>query len=144
MVLWFRFFDLVVLLKRGALLHKFTFKGTFLKSVLVFWRIFSCSPRVIFTCQFAFCRAISAKLMQQVGSKPPTSHTLHSRPNAPVSLDFLPDLQPLCDCKIAGAFLTLPPILLTPTPLPPPPKNKGFRFQASLCNPAQNRKDRND
>lgn len=50
MVLWFRFFDLVVLLKPGALLHKFTFSETFLKSVLVFWRIFSCSPRVIFTC----------------------------------------------------------------------------------------------
>lgn len=66
------------------------------------------------------------------GSKPPTSHTLHSRPNAPVSLDFLPDLQPLCDCKIAGAFLTLPPILLTPTPLPPPPppkKTKVFVFK---------------
>lgn len=67
------------------------------------------------------------------GSKPPTSHTLHSRPNAPVSLDFLPDLQPLCDCKIAGAFFTPPPILLTPTPLPPPPppqkKTKVFVFK---------------
>ena len=40
MVWWFRFFDLVVLLKPGVLLHKFTFSGTFLKSVIVFWRIF--------------------------------------------------------------------------------------------------------
>ena len=89
MVLWFGFFDLVVLLKPGALLHKFTFSGTFLKSVLVFWRIFSCSPRVIFTCQFAFCRAISAKLMQQVG------WGLQGGPNLLPPIHCIPDRTPL-------------------------------------------------
>ena len=125
MVLWFRFFDLVILLKPGVLLHKFTFSGTFLTSVLVFWRI----SRALFVLSLLVNSPLAELSLQNLsnkwgggnrGSKPSTSHTLHSRPNAPVSLDFLPDLQPLCDCKIASAFRTLPPFRLSPTPLLPP------------------------
>lgn len=65
------------------------------------------------------------------GSKPPTSHTLHSRPNAPVSLDFLLDLQSLCDCKIAGALPYPSPYSTNshPTAPPPPKKTKVFGFK---------------